>query len=664
MPQSPKTLGKQDHPSSYLLSPAPSTPTASIKLEPAENLSTITTSSSGGRSQSDTIFNFSTAAIKEQLQPAVGGGNTYHHGVEQQQQPKQQVLVAVSSNGDGHLTTSSITSSTGGNISTTTSTTTTTVTPPGSSADKFLPVTPSSTSSSSSSTITTASSISSNLPSTLSLSSGVTGSLLQHQHHHPGQTQSPAATVTSIGYSLLNSNNVVTMATDLSGGAAAMTTPSSHHHPGTATAVLTSTQRLPGRQKLMLCPQGYPAQIQQYSTVKQEPPESPGAVRHLPITPNSTSTSGGSAGNNSSSSSSSSSTSSVASGDGGTASTVSVAGTEPDPTHEEETDEDFGVPPESKKFILAPTPAQLGRAPLQRRQMSGGSNSSNSSNSGTLSEQVQQQQQPQNNGTLQQQSSMMTEEDEEMHHPMETNHNHTAMPSALPTPTSASMEDYHGQISPSAAKKAFFRKAKPDDMDNVLRQVDFEKKFKTLPQFKPEDCHSPSAITASSPRVFTQNYRKKQTTTHKTLTEDDQHNNLHSDGSAAPLSSTATPSSSYVIGNRFFGPDFNMEQYKEMTAELGRAGGVGVGASATGGGGGGGGGGDERSPRTPKTPSQRSVNSAEEKGHRKILEQRRNLVVQLFNEHGMFPSTHATNSFQLAHSDIFPNKQSLQLIGA
>uniref|UniRef100_A0A182TXK3 HMG box domain-containing protein n=1 Tax=Anopheles melas TaxID=34690 RepID=A0A182TXK3_9DIPT len=211
-------------------------------------------------------------------------------------------------------------------------------------------------------------------------------------------------------------------------------------------------------------------------------------------------------------------------------------------------------------------------------------------------------------------------------------------------------------ISPSTAKKAFFRKAKPDDMDNVLRQVDFEKKFKTLPQFKPEDCHSPSAIMASSPRVFTQNYRKKQTTTHKTLVPDeDQHNNLHSDGSAPPLSSTATPSSSYVIGNRFFGPDFNMEQYKEMSAEMGR------GAVGTGAGMGGGPGADDRSPRTPKTPSQRSVNSAEEKGHRKILEQRRNLVVQLFNEHGMFPSTHATNSFQLAHSDIFPNKQSLQL---
>ena len=45
---------------------------------------------------------------------------------------------------------------------------------------------------------------------------------------------------------------------------------------------------------------------------------------------------------------------------------------------------------------------------------------------------------------------------------------------------------------------------------SVLKQVDFEKKFQTLPHFKPEDCQSPSAITVpSSPRLFTQNYRKK-----------------------------------------------------------------------------------------------------------------------------------------------------------
>lgn len=71
-------------------------------------------------------------------------------------------------------------------------------------------------------------------------------------------------------------------------------------------------------------------------------------------------------------------------------------------------------------------------------------------------------------------------------------------------------------------------------------------------------------------------------------------------------------------------------------------------------------GGSERSPRTPKTPSQRSVNSAEEKGHRKILEQRRNLVVQLFNEHGMFPSTHATNSFQVGRRESSLQRQAFQ----
>lgn len=42
--------------------------------------------------------------------------------------------------------------------------------------------------------------------------------------------------------------------------------------------------------------------------------------------------------------------------------------------------------------------------------------------------------------------------------------------------------------------------------------MDFENKFKTLPQFKPENCQSPSAISVpSSPatRNFTTNYRKK-----------------------------------------------------------------------------------------------------------------------------------------------------------
>jgi hypothetical protein len=57
-----------------------------------------------------------------------------------------------------------------------------------------------------------------------------------------------------------------------------------------------------------------------------------------------------------------------------------------------------------------------------------------------------------------------------------------------------------------------------------------------------------------------------------------------------------------------------------------------------------------RSPRTPKTPASlnRSMDSGMEKGHRKVLEQRRNLVVQLFEENStLFPTTQATSAFQV-----------------
>uniref|UniRef100_A0A182XVM4 Uncharacterized protein n=1 Tax=Anopheles stephensi TaxID=30069 RepID=A0A182XVM4_ANOST len=361
--------------------------------------------------------------------------------------------------------------------------------------------------------------------------------------------------------------------------------------------LISTTQGYPTAQ--MQPSQAHHNQQHQYATIKQEPPESPGAKHFLPVTPVSSSTTTNSGSSYGSSNANSSHQSDVVMVAAATPGSSANSATETDPSREEDMEEDYadgdgggggdagadgaggGPPPESKKFILAPTPAQLGRAPLQRRQMSsGGCNSNSNSNSGMM-QSDQQQPQPQpppplsGNSIAQQQTTPMDDDGgaddaagrqsssngQTNHHPHHQQQ-HASMPSALPTPTSASMEEYHSQISPSAAKKAFFRKAKPDDMDNVLRQVDFEKKFKTLPQFKPEDCHSPSAIMASSPRVFTQNYRKKQTTTHKTLPDDEQHSNLHSDGSVPPLSSTATPSSSYVIGNRFFGPDFNMEQYK------------------------------------------------------------------------------------------------------
>lgn len=69
----------------------------------------------------------------------------------------------------------------------------------------------------------------------------------------------------------------------------------------------------------------------------------------------------------------------------------------------------------------------------------------------------------------------------------------------------------------------------------------------------------------------------------------------------------------------------------------------------------------ERSPRTPRTPlqsigsannptSRSSQDVAAEKGHRKTLEQRRQLVMELFNTAGMFPSSKDTTEFQVNES--------------
>ncbi|CRK99170.1 CLUMA_CG012502, isoform A [Clunio marinus] len=304
-------------------------------------------------------------------------------------------------------------------------------------------------------------------------------------------------------------------------------------------------------------------------------------------------------------------------------------------TEQNEIDDDDNDDSAEKKFVLAPTPAQLGKAPLQRRQNRGDSPyfqdetflliksvfAANSSSSSSMPD----------TPTM---DSITTSVANTIINPV---------PSALPTPTSANYDDIQSQISPSVKTK-MYKKIKTDEMDkfsySVLKQVDFENKFKFLPQFKPEDCQSPSAISVpSSPHVFTQSYRKKPQSMPKTAATDDEPSDL------SGMSATTPSAASFLMGNRFFGPEFNIDQLRYCVNAV-------LAAEDN----------NDRSPRTPKTPSQRSATTdANEKGHRKTLEQRRHLVMQLFQEHGMFPSTQATNSFQIAHSDIFPNKQSLQL---
>ncbi|XP_076237685.1 putative transcription factor capicua isoform X6 [Calliopsis andreniformis] len=292
------------------------------------------------------------------------------------------------------------------------------------------------------------------------------------------------------------------------------------------------------------------------------------------------------------------------------------------------------IGPSKGPFMLAPTPAQLGRAPLQRRQSMAMPPTSNAGDHGPLTS-------PYCDNRQQTNPSQGTDQ-------MQQQQN---------------FSESHASPSPSTKKGSFFKKNVEDGMDRVLEQVNFQEKFSSLPEFKPEDIQSPSAITINTAgssghgsvvtsglhssnlqsSVQMQTYRKKsaQGPHRPTMNEDD----IESDTSVS-----ATPKSTSSVkltGNTFFGPDFNVDAYRANSELVGDV--------------------DASSPRTPKTPGGGGGNSVgigrsdNERGHRKMLEQRRHLVMQLFQEHGYFPSTQATTTFQAKHSDIFPNKTSLQL---
>lgn len=164
--------------------------------------------------------------------------------------------------------------------------------------------------------------------------------------------------------------------------------------------------------------------------------------------------------------------------------------------------------------------------------------------------------------------------------------------------------------------------------------MNFEKKFSSLPQFKPEACQSPSAISVpSSPRVYVQSYRKKPQNSHGSIVDEE------SESEASVLNSAKSTSGGKLVGSTFFGPDFNVESFRgryktfqhiyvlilcflEINENT-----------------------EGNSPRTPKTPS---TSRDTDKGHRRTLEQRRNLVMKLFQEFGFFPSQQATSNFQVS----------------
>ena len=188
-------------------------------------------------------------------------------------------------------------------------------------------------------------------------------------------------------------------------------------------------------------------------------------------------------------------------------------------------------------------------------------------------------------------------------------------------------------VTPSC-KKSFFKKAvRQDGMDKVLDAVNFEEKFSSLPQYTPTSNTSPSALPSSPQHLFMPNYMKRSAG----LVEDD----LGSDASATPRTprtpqtGVSTPKSN-LTGNTFFGPDFNPEVFKANENS-------------------------ESMASSPKTPSTAGMQGDRSASLRKTLDSRRQLVMELFHEEGLFPSNQATASFQTKHVEVFPNKVCLQL---
>ncbi|KAM6428562.1 protein capicua homolog isoform 1-T4 [Liasis olivaceus] len=203
--------------------------------------------------------------------------------------------------------------------------------------------------------------------------------------------------------------------------------------------------------------------------------------------------------------------------------------------------------------------------------------------------------------------------------------------SALPpttAPTTEGLEPKEGpggkkvKVRPPPLKKTF------DSVDNrVLSEVDFEERFAELPEFKPEEVlPSPTLQSlATSPRAILGSYRKKRknSTDLDSSTEDPISPKRKMRRRSSCSSEPNTPKSAKCEGD-IFTFDKTGTDTEDVLGEL----------------------------EYEKVPYS---------SLRRTLDQRRALVMQLFQDHGFFPSAQATAAFQARYSDIFPTKVCLQL---
>ncbi|XP_056013181.1 protein capicua homolog isoform X5 [Ostrea edulis] len=220
-----------------------------------------------------------------------------------------------------------------------------------------------------------------------------------------------------------------------------------------------------------------------------------------------------------------------------------------------------------------------------------------------------------------------------------------------PLPVSLAQSSAIPSQSPAQSpKKVTFKKKCEDGMEKVLQKVDFEQKFDQLPQFIPEetDMHSP---LPQSPRGIISNYKQRKRKMSSLATGELTPREADMEGispspsykklsSESEANTPRTPHSARFEDNMFFGKNFDIEQMSALSKQGAED--FGEGSIAC-------------SPRTPNSPA------GQFSSLRRILDQRRQLVMQLFEQFGLFPSAQDTANFQAEHASVFPSKVCLQL---
>uniref|UniRef100_A0A673IEU6 Protein capicua homolog n=1 Tax=Sinocyclocheilus rhinocerous TaxID=307959 RepID=A0A673IEU6_9TELE len=190
------------------------------------------------------------------------------------------------------------------------------------------------------------------------------------------------------------------------------------------------------------------------------------------------------------------------------------------------------------------------------------------------------------------------------------------LPTALPTHASLANGKQSGYVSSPAVGV----------VNPGAREVYFEERFAELPEFRPEEVlPSPTLQSlATSPRAILGSYRRKRknSTDLDSSTEDPISPKRKSRRRSSCSSEPNTPKSAAKCEGDIF--TFERPDGEDVLGEL----------------------------EFEKVPYS---------SLRRTLDQRRALVMQLFQEHGFFPSAQATAAFQARYSDIFPTKVCLQL---